>query len=330
MEKLTEEREKITETVTKLSDEAGRIVLDRFKNPYILTFLISWIFFNWRPISFFILSSEKVETKIKFINNNYSDHWNYFIYPFAITILYLFALPYLNMVNEWCIKWSVKYRAEYAAEHLLNKIKNDTKIAIAEDKKQKAIADEKESGDTNKYIKELEDNLKNLQDTLSDERVRNLETIKKLEESNKKLSIDVSEAYNKVTDTTTFSNQSLRDNQNKINELEERLKSLDKEKNLIQIAYSNIVKENTFEKWIQNKIRRGESQLININGRKIFQGFFNGELYFFDLKTNLMISAVSVFTLLNDGDSIVVTDTKEVNEAVRKVNEYIKDNPPRK
>ena len=68
MEKLTEEREKITETVTRLSDEAGRIVLDRFKNPYILTFLISWIFFNWRPISFFILSSEKVETKIKFIN----------------------------------------------------------------------------------------------------------------------------------------------------------------------------------------------------------------------------------------------------------------------
>ncbi|MGN7707262.1 hypothetical protein [Chryseobacterium sp. 22543] len=199
MEELKDEIGKVKEGLSKVISDASEIVMDRFKNPYIIAFCISWIAFNWKPIAFFIFSKGNVEYKILTIKQEYSDIWHYFFYPLGSAIIFLFFIPYLNLFNEWFLQFSIKKRASYIKNQVVDKLEREKDIAIAEDKKQKAITIAREGEIHNEYVDKLNENISNLNETLANERLKHLDEVKSLQIENQTLTINVIDAEKKYS-----------------------------------------------------------------------------------------------------------------------------------
>ncbi|MFY0481654.1 hypothetical protein ACI6PS_03540 [Flavobacterium sp. PLA-1-15] len=69
---------------------------ERIKNPLLGSFTISFILFNWRPIFILLFSDEIMESKIQIIDTYYCNVWAMII-PFIVAVLYVIALPYINL-----------------------------------------------------------------------------------------------------------------------------------------------------------------------------------------------------------------------------------------
>ena len=193
MEELNDEVGKVKEGLSKVISDASDIVMDRFKNPYITSFSISWIVFNWKPVAFFIFSNGNVEYKIFTIKQEYSDVYHYFYYPLVSAIVFLFLIPYLNMINERFLKYAIKKRADYINDQIVDNIERKTIVAIAEDKEQLAIKNAREGAGHNKYVDSLNSTIKQINDTLNQERLNNIENVQLLQNQNKELAEKISE-----------------------------------------------------------------------------------------------------------------------------------------
>lgn len=69
----------------------------RLKSPFVTSFIISFIIWNWKSFAYFIYT----ENKIDFLNNieNYLSN-NYLSPPLIVAFCYSCILPYLNVVIE--------------------------------------------------------------------------------------------------------------------------------------------------------------------------------------------------------------------------------------
>lgn len=159
MENLKEEIENVKTGFSKTASDFSDILLDRFKNPYITAFSISWIACNWKPIAFFALSKGNVEYKIRQISLHYTDIWHYLWWPILLSLFFLFIIPYLNLGSEWFVKRSVKKRADYIKDQIVDKINRDKHIAIANYNQQKAVRELKEGEDHDNFIEKIETQL---------------------------------------------------------------------------------------------------------------------------------------------------------------------------
>lgn len=78
-------------------------ITDRLKHPIVTSFIISWIFFNWKVL-FIIFSSKTIDLKI----NRISDYLNFFeslLLPLIAALIYCIALPFFsNWVEKLLIK----------------------------------------------------------------------------------------------------------------------------------------------------------------------------------------------------------------------------------
>lgn len=207
----------------KSIDEISSIVLERLKNPYIITFLISWILFNWRPIIFFIFSKGTAEYKLNTIQIRYSDVEHYFCYPMTSTLLFLFVLPYLNTLNEYCLQWTLKKRRKFLTNQIKNRIVNDEAVLIADFNKDEAIRMVKEGKSRDEYISKLEtsnsevlqeveklrnssveentkhnEEMKLISDKFSDEMKQQRKNYQELQKTNSNLSIEVFEKQKEI------------------------------------------------------------------------------------------------------------------------------------
>jgi hypothetical protein len=111
---------------------------ERIKNPFIGSFILSFIFFNWRPFVFFIFSDWPVHCKIERIEELYFKEKNIW-YPVIIALLYITVLPYVNLFFDFILSYYSK--ANF-------KRKNSTSLAeltqkTEEAKKEREIADAK-------------------------------------------------------------------------------------------------------------------------------------------------------------------------------------------
>lgn len=317
MEKLNEEAGKITDTATKFTDEAGKIVLDRFKNPYISTFLISWLLFNWRPISFFIFSKGTVEYKILLISQEYSNALNYFVYPFLITILYLFALPYLNQANEYFLQKSVKHRANFEKKKVLLKITNDKEIAIADNEKQDEIKKAKEGESHNKFVEELQFTISTLQNSLSDERSKINDLIIEYEE---KLKNESEKTQSVVADYETNTTDYL----NRISNLSGTIKSYKDDNDYVKKKYNSAKYDLEVEKFIVSRYGSAKSKIISTEGADLLEHFNDlNEIRFFDLNRIEMISKPEAYEILNNQDHTIIESTERVKAAIALMNRSI-------
>lgn len=220
MENLKEEVDDIKNGISKTISDVSDILLDRFKNPYITAFSISWIVCNWKPIAFFIFSKGNVEYKINHISKHYTDSLYYFWWPLSLSLFFLFVVPYLNQVNEWFVGKAIKKRADYVKKQIVDKIIRDTEISQELDKKEKAIKQARESELHNDLVDSLNDTIKNLNETIHEERIQHNDSInKQILKNNEEREIEIK------------SLQNLYDSQ--IENLKTQIKEIDSSKNSI-------------------------------------------------------------------------------------------------
>ena len=79
---------------------------ERIKNPIVGSFIISFIFYNWRMFSMFCYSTNSIEKKIIEINEIYNQssiqvcHFfvlnKVYLYPLIFSLIYNISLPYIK------------------------------------------------------------------------------------------------------------------------------------------------------------------------------------------------------------------------------------------
>ncbi|WDF45261.1 hypothetical protein PQ459_10160 [Chryseobacterium sp. KACC 21268] len=310
--------EKLIDQASKILADTSDIILDRFKNPYITAFSISWIIFNWKAIMFFVFSKGNVEYKIKQISIHHSDLFHTFLYPFGVTIVYLFGVPYLNQANEWFLKKSVKNRANFKKVEFVDKIERERDIAIAIDEQQTAIKNARESTEHNKYIDELKNTIDEKDKIISEQRSRD-------SENNMRALDEQSALLKNISDLQTKHNKEIDKLRNELNEK--------------QIDNNQIIRENQDLKIsIENK----NSQLNDVNFRADkFQEILRDSQNVIDvqkeIRFNQSTSTNALMISFDNGDRILEINTdspypKYINYnlmrtlSIKDVNEKLKSN----
>ncbi|WP_278380530.1 hypothetical protein [Chryseobacterium arthrosphaerae] len=319
MEELKNEVEKVKDGLSKVISDTSDIVIDRFKNPYIIAFSISWVAFNWKAIAFFIFSKGNVEYKILTIKQEYSDIWHYFYYPLASAIVFLFLVPYLNQLNEWFLMFSIKKRADYINTQIVDKIKRETTVAIEEDKKQQAITFAREGKMHNEYVDKLNETITGLNDQLADERSRSLNEVISLQNEKQILSAEISNMIklhnNSVNDLQADIQAKIKgeEEQKRLNEiLNKENKSLSitlEEKNMLLSNYEKALKDIVVS---NSHIMRFNN--VNTNVLE-YQNIF-GVVTYFDLIKNRIKPQYEMQLLLDSSPHRVIDDKLSVSSAI--------------
>ena len=125
---------------------------ERLKNPFIGTFVLSFIALNWKAISVFILSDQKIEERINYVTNNYSNLLNLLLFPTLFSVFYLVAIPYLMWFFEVLTYKSFKERSQNLYKNKLIDIDGKKLVAQSEIELENLKADYKEKADLNRQI----------------------------------------------------------------------------------------------------------------------------------------------------------------------------------
>lgn len=101
-------------------------IKNRFKSPFVGSYIVSFIVYNWWPISIYLKSDEKIEDVVSFLTKNYSTPWAYLV-PLIFAFAYIIAIPYLNAFFDWvgtrASLFRIKHRNKVKHESLLLDIK---------------------------------------------------------------------------------------------------------------------------------------------------------------------------------------------------------------
>ncbi|AVF46938.1 hypothetical protein CMT89_09975 [Elizabethkingia anophelis] len=128
---------------------------ERLKNPFIGTFILSFLILNWKPLAILFFSTLVIEQKINYIMKNYNSIWNIFIYPCIISIFYIGILPYLMLLFDKGTFWALKNRNKNLYNIKKIDIEGKTEIAQAEIELENLKSNYKEKADLNRKILEL-------------------------------------------------------------------------------------------------------------------------------------------------------------------------------
>jgi hypothetical protein len=75
---------------------------DRIKSPFIGSFMLSFLIFNWRVFAILLFSEWPIHCRIEWIENKYCIPENFW-YPLIIALFYILILPYINLGFEWLL-----------------------------------------------------------------------------------------------------------------------------------------------------------------------------------------------------------------------------------
>lgn len=177
---------------------------ERLKNPFIGTFILSFIALNWKPISVFLLSNQKIEERVIYVTDNYSNIFNILLYPLLISIFYLVAIPYIMWLFENLTFKSFKERNQNLYKNKLIDIDGKKIVAQSEIELENLKADFKEKADLNRQVDFLKEKLseKDINIKKLEENVNELSSINndlKKDVNGKERSIN--ELYKKLEDS---------------------------------------------------------------------------------------------------------------------------------
>lgn len=128
---------------------------ERLKNPFIGTFILSFIAFNWKPITILFLSDQVIENRVKYMSNNFSEFEDLFMYPLIISLIYITIIPYLMWFFESITFKSYKERNRNIYRNKVVDIEGRKSVAISEIELEDLKADHKEKADLNNHINSL-------------------------------------------------------------------------------------------------------------------------------------------------------------------------------
>jgi hypothetical protein len=83
---------------------------ERIKNPFVGTFIFSWIAFNWKSIMFLLVSDMKIQDRISYVETNYYSILNFLIFPLLLAFIYIVILPYVFVMFEFLVRKAVSAR----------------------------------------------------------------------------------------------------------------------------------------------------------------------------------------------------------------------------
>lgn len=92
------------ETVKEFFQSIYDNYTDRIKNPFIGSFMISFIIFNWRAFAIIFFSEWPMHCRIEWIESKYCNLSN-LLYPIGISFVYILVLPYFNLLIEYVLKY---------------------------------------------------------------------------------------------------------------------------------------------------------------------------------------------------------------------------------
>ncbi len=128
---------------------------ERIKNPFIGSFIFSWIAFNWKSIFTVIFSEKSIEERIIYISNNFSEIEFTLLYPLIFSALYVLALPYLMWIIESLSKYAKTGRKQNLVNEKIDDLIDKQKIAKEERKYEEERAGNLEISLLNTKIAEL-------------------------------------------------------------------------------------------------------------------------------------------------------------------------------
>lgn len=132
---------------------------DRIKNPFIGSFIISWMIINWRPIFILLFSNKEIEKKIEYIEGCYINYITYFLIPFLMTLIYMILLPYFMLMIDKIIRESTVGRKRNLLEQQMIDYEAKKKIAVEDSELEDIKANYRDKVDLNKQIEQLREQL---------------------------------------------------------------------------------------------------------------------------------------------------------------------------
>lgn len=130
---------------------------ERLRNRIFGPFIVSFFFWNWKPVLLILASKAPIENTIKQIENEgMFSIYSAFLIPLGISFMYSLIVPFLSLFivrfNNWPIKKSIK--AAYELKRVRKEEEGD--IAILDHKIERNRSGEKTLADLNNQIKVLE------------------------------------------------------------------------------------------------------------------------------------------------------------------------------
>ena len=143
---------------------------ERIKNPFIGSFIFSWIAFNWKPISTLIFSDKLIENRIDYITEHFTSIWHQLFFPLIFALFYVLILPYFMLGIDILIRNAKTGRNKNLTKEKIQDLKNKQQIAVEE-----RIYEEKKAG--NAEISELNIKIAELT-ALNEERLKIINSLK--------------------------------------------------------------------------------------------------------------------------------------------------------
>jgi len=180
---------------------------ERLKNPFLGAFILSWIAFNWKAISYFILSDENIADRMETIETDYASWYSGLWFPLSFAVFYLLILPLIMLLFDWASKWVINKRKDHQNDLVLDDYDRILKVATKEFKIAEAKAGKRPTELLNKEIETLTNQYESTLQLLeqANESNANLsQRIQKIDTENKTIKKERDEA---ITEMAIFNNE---------------------------------------------------------------------------------------------------------------------------
>jgi len=271
---------------------------DRLRNPFIGTFITSWVVFNWKPILYLLFSTEIIRDRITYVSSCYNDVWCYLWLPLIFAILYNSVLPYLSLLFEYLVSFSIKSRNDVS----LKAKKAILALQIEIEKNAITLEEEKTTFRERKSHNAM---VENLQDQVG---LLNL----KLEEANHNSFIIGNTALLEKEDNLKILNQTIKSYEDKVGLINEELsqeKSKNKEitkessedRSLLakyELTIQNLNDQLAIEKFKVQRFKNPINKIIGINNLIVLEYFTpSNDIIYYEINERSMIDIQKITNL---------------------------------
>lgn len=157
---------------------------ERIKNPFIGSFIISFLALNWQAILIIFFSRKIVERRVEIVESDYNSISTYLILPLIIAVFYVAVLPYIMWFFDKIGHFALKGRKDSFLQQRLIDIKGQQSLAEEEVKLENLRADYKEKSDLNRKITNLSNELIEKDDIIESLDTENSELKNRLSDTN--------------------------------------------------------------------------------------------------------------------------------------------------
>ncbi|GEM_PF-2312389 len=244
---------------------------DRIKNPFIGTFITSWVIFNWKPILYLIFSDENIRDRITYITTCYSNVWCYFLLPLFSAIFYIAILPYVNWGFEYLVSFSLEGRNNVSLKSRNENLKMQIKLAQNEILFEEEKTTFRERNTHNNLVETLQKQVESLELRLDESTKKNIEIATRYANDKKS-------AQDKLDETISEYDKDLEKLRMRYEEISQHNKKLEKENRdkLNQLSLYDLqgdITNDLLDYFVKSRLSDKRDKIIEVDGKTILEYF---------------------------------------------------------